>query len=1197
MKTDKNTLADAAELRRLAEERLREKRKSQRSEVGGLPAITLAKAGQRTEEETQRLLHELQVHQIELEMQNEELRQSRAEVEAGLERYTDLYDFAPVGYFTLDRNGAISQVNLTGVRLLAVERARLVNRRFGLFVSDDSRPAFAAFLQKVFESQAKETCEVALLKEGNHPPSSRLSGGQEYGEAGPLSVRIEATVSEDGQECRAVVVDITERKRAEEALRRYANRLGALRQIDRAILAAQSPQAIAEAALKHIRRMIPCQRASVVLFDEEAQERVVLAADTDGPTEVDTGSRAPLERGDVVPCLRRGEAYLVPDLQALSAPTLVEAALRAEGIRTRLSLPLSAQGNLLGALNFGATTVVAFTPEDVEIAREVTDQLAVVLQQARLHAAAVRRGEELAALLRAARTVMSGLDLQTTLERIIEEAAQIAGTPHVQVLLVEKGARVLRVAALHGMAAWHVGFVLPVGTSLSGLAAQTRQPVFSENLAQDPRNLFAQQDRELGLVTHLSLPIKLRDELLGVLTFKTTAPCHYTPDEVAYLTSFADHAAIAIENARLYEATVRQLKELKALYDTGQAITSSLSLDEQLGLLVERLSQATGAQRVLVGLGDAEDTRRLRLCLAYDASKADPWLRQLDLSPKRYPEIQEVMRTGRPLVIPEVVTEPLLAPVRDHLAPLDLCSMVVMPLIVQERAIGAISLGYVGQGRTFTDDEVRLLQSFATQAAIAIEKARLFAAAEQRAGELSILREIDQAITARLELPAVLEALVAGALRLLGTQHAEIGLWDETGQTLRHGAALGTDGEWLRARTYERGRGINATVVLTRQPMILDEYQASPYALPELANVRATLTVPILFEGRLLGVLHSHTTQPDRRFTPDDLRRFQMLASQAAIAIENAQLYEAVQRHAAELEVRVQERTRELAAANQQLEAASRHKSEFLANMSHELRTPLNSILGFSQLLLEQTQEVLPAKQIRFLSNIHNSGQHLLQLINDILDLSKVEANKFILQPEPLPVAATLEDILVIGRGLANKKGQLIETEIAPGLPPLQADPVRFKQILFNLLSNAIKFTPEKGTITLRAYQKAEGRKQKAESREQKAEGREQKAESRRQRAPGSGGGIQAAYCRLPTAFSRDRGDGHRGRDQARGRASPFPGVRPARDDPGAEARGHRPGPRPDQAACGTARRPDLGRIRGRRPGEHVHGRAAVLRA
>ena len=160
---------------------------------------------------------------------------------------------------------------------------------------------------------------------------------------------------------------------------------------------------------------------------------------------------------------------------------------------------------------------------------------------------------------------------------------------------------------------------------------------------------------------------------------------------------------------------------------------------------------------------------------------------------------------------------------------------------------------------------------------------------------------------------------------------------------------------------------------------------------------------------------------------------------------------------------------RRLERADEQLAAASQAKSEFLANMSHELRTPLNSILGFSQLLLEQTQEVLPAKQIRFLTNIYNSGQHLLQLINDILDLSKVEAGKFVLQPEPLPVAQTLEDILVIGRGLANKKGQLIATEIAPDLPALHADPVRFKQILFNLLSNAVKFTPNGGTITVRA--------------------------------------------------------------------------------------------------------------------------------
>jgi signal transduction histidine kinase len=193
------------------------------------------------------------------------------------------------------------------------------------------------------------------------------------------------------------------------------------------------------------------------------------------------------------------------------------------------------------------------------------------------------------------------------------------------------------------------------------------------------------------------------------------------------------------------------------------------------------------------------------------------------------------------------------------------------------------------------------------------------------------------------------------------------------------------------------------------------------------------------------------------------------VADQLAVAVQQARLHERVERHAAELERKVQERTKELEEANARLEEASRHKSEFLANMSHELRTPLNSILGFSEVLQQQTVGPTNPKQARYLGHIHQSGKHLLQLINDILDLAKVEAGKFVLQPEPLDVAATLEDILVIARGLANKKSQTIEAEIEPDLPPLQADPVRFKQICFNLLSNAIKFTPEQGRIAVAA--------------------------------------------------------------------------------------------------------------------------------
>src|ERR1700730_15939226 len=155
---------DAVELRRRAEARLREKQKSQRSQG----------EAERTAHDTQRLVQELQIHQIEWEMQNEQLEQARGETEAALERYTDLYEFAPSGYFTLDRDGTIRQANLTGSALLGVDRSRFVNRRFGLFVAENSRPVFRAFVAKVFASQSRETCEGMLLREGKPPFYARI---------------------------------------------------------------------------------------------------------------------------------------------------------------------------------------------------------------------------------------------------------------------------------------------------------------------------------------------------------------------------------------------------------------------------------------------------------------------------------------------------------------------------------------------------------------------------------------------------------------------------------------------------------------------------------------------------------------------------------------------------------------------------------------------------------------------------------------------------------------------------------------------------------------------------------------------------------------------------------------------------------------------------------------------------------------
>ncbi len=607
----------------------------------------------------------------------------------------------------------------------------------------------------------------------------------------------------------------------------------------------------------------------------------------------------------------------------------------------------------------------------------------------------------------------------------------------------------------------------------------------------------------------------------------------------------------------------RQFEAVRAL---TTEITRELNLTRLLDLIIHRAVELVGAELGAVYLWD-DAAQLLVPCAWYGLGD---WMGQVRFRPgEGIPGTVAQERKG--ILVNDYRTSKYVLPLL--LERTGITAAMGEPLLYRDRLVGVITINHERTGRPFTQPDRQILALFAAQAAIAIENARLFAAAEGRTEELSTLREIDQAITARLDLPAVLEAVVAGAMRFLGTQHVQITLWDEATQRLRFGAAVGTEAERVRYQSFELGRGANGTVALSRQPLMINNYQAFPRALPDWPEVLATLSVPLLFEDRLLGILHTHTTTPGKHFTPDDLRRFQMLAAQAAIAIENARLFTQVVRAKAEWEqtfdsisdlvalidseyrlVRVnralaqrlgvppkalvgqpcyavlhgrhapwpecphartlldgrpitqevedphrggiflvttsplrnaedqilgsvhiarditeQKRLETEVRQRERFEDLSRAKSAFIATMSHELRTPLNSVIGFAELLRQEGAGPLTEKQTRYLDYIQQSGKHLLALIGDILDLSKIEAGKIVLAPQPLSVGTTLEDLLVLARGLATRKGQEIQLAMPPGLPPLQADPVRFKQILFNLLSNAVKFTPNGGLITVTA--------------------------------------------------------------------------------------------------------------------------------
>ena len=425
---------------------------------------------------------------------------------------------------------------------------------------------------------------------------------------------------------------------------------------------------------------------------------------------------------------------------------------------------------------------------------------------------------------------------------------------------------------------------------------------------------------------------------------------------------------------------------------------------------------------------------------------------------ERAPDIQVIMMTGEPTV--DTAVEAVRAGAYDYLSkPTGKRELLaVVGQAAQVKALLDDKHRLEADNRRYQEDLERLVG----------ERTEALAA---RTRQLEAVREVAAEISRELNLDALLQLITKRVVDLIGGGQSVIRLWDAEGQWLVPRADAGGVKRWTD-KPLRLGEGVAGTVAERRQGMIVPDLQGTSYAptlLPEGAMHTAVLAEPLVFGDSLVGVLNIDRDADLQPFTAEDQRLVSLFASQAVITIENARLYEVSRRHAAELETRVRERTAELDVARREAEAASLHKSAFLANMSHELRTPLNSVLGFAQLLQEQTKEIFSAKQTRYLTNIYTSGQHLLTLINDILDLSKVEAGKITLERVPLAVAETLEDLLVIGRGLAHKKGQTLQLEIAPGLPVLIADPVRFKQIFFNLMSNAVKFTPDGGTITVAA--------------------------------------------------------------------------------------------------------------------------------
>ncbi len=516
--------------------------------------------------------------------------------------------------------------------------------------------------------------------------------------------------------------------------------------------------------------------------------------------------------------------------------------------------------------------------------------------------------------------------------------------------------------------------------------------------------------------TAMLVPFRLDTDTWGALEIIPPAENYiWTEDEQRLVKDVADQLSLALENARLFQAIQQERQQLRTLIDNipGQVYFK----DVEGHMLVVNQAQAR-----LLGADSPEEL----------VGKTDFDYFPEELAAKYRQDELEIIQTGQPMLN---VVEPTVDPFGRRIW----LSTSKVPL---RDARGQI-VGIVGIGLDVT-----------AQKEAEAERERLLAELERRTVYLEAAAEIGRLVTSTLDLATLFSRATALIQERFGYYHVAIFTLDEAGFQVVLREATGEAGVTMRDQGHALQVGsssIVGQVAALGQPLIVNDVSQNPIHLPNplLPKTRAEAALPLRVGERIIGVLDLQAEQVDA-FLPEEIAVLQTLADQVAVAIDNARSYELAQQAIREM--------REL----------DRLKSQFLANMSHELRTPLNSIIGFSRVILKGIDGPLTELQEQDLNAIYNSGQHLLRLINDVLDLAKIEAGKMELAYDEVNIAETIEGVLPTISGVLKEKSIELITNIAPDIPVVRADPIRVRQVLINLLSNAAKFT-EEGSITVEA--------------------------------------------------------------------------------------------------------------------------------